>query len=383
MQEEMQGNMSRLVFVWDNFGPLHADRCDAVAKNSAGRHQVIGLELASRSRVYDWFPEEGRQFQKVTLVEGRAIEEIPFAELFWKTLRTCLRMGRGAHFFMCHYQEPAIFATAAVLRLAGRRVYAIGCSKFDDYERSLPRELFKSVFYMPYRGGIASGKRSCDYMRFMGLRRDRIKSPYNAVSLARICRLAGAPPAPEGAPFRERHFTIVARLIPKKNVSTALDAFAIYASRVDAPRELHIFGNGPLDEQLHEQARSLGIDKLVRFHGFLQTAEVSRSYGRSLALLLPSIEEQFGNVVPEAMALGLPLILSDNCGARDVLLQSGVNGYIVEPDNPQGMANYMQWLSEDEPLWRSMCLASRELADRADASRFAEAVDSLIGTTGR
>jgi glycosyltransferase involved in cell wall biosynthesis len=370
--------MSKLVFVWDNFGPLHADRCDAVARRCAGRHQVIGFELASRSKVYDWLPARGTQFAKVTLVEGQAIEEIPFFELFRKMLRACLQMGRDTHFFMCHYQEPAIFATAAVLRLAGRRVYAIGCSKFDDYERSLLRELIKSFFYLPYRGGIASGKRSCDYMRFMGLRADRIKSPYNSVSLERIRRLSGAAPAPGGTPFQDRHFTLVARLVPKKNVAMALDAFAIYAARVQTPRELHIFGKGPLEEQLKEQARTAEIDKLVHFHGFLQTTEISQSYGRSLALLLPSIEEQFGNVVPEAMALGLPLILSENCGARDVLLQSGINGFIVEPDNPQGMANFMQWLAEDELLWSKMCRASCELADRADVSRFAEAVESLI-----
>lgn len=375
--------MSKLVFVWDNFGPLHADRCDAVAKKFAGKRQVVGLELASRSRVYDWVPETGTRFSKITLVSGRPLEEISFIELFTKTLRACLSMGRGAQFFMCHYQEPAIFATAVALRLFGKRVYTIGCSKFDDYERALRREFAKSILYFPYNGGIASGIRSCDYMRFMGLPAERVKSPYNSVSLDRIRRLAGTPPAPEGVPFGERHFTIVARLVPKKNISMALEALAQYAAQVRNPRPLHIFGAGPLEAELREQARLSGIAELVHFHGFLQTEEVSRAYGRSLALLLPSIEEQFGNVVPEAMAMGLPLILSDNCGARDLLVRSGVNGFVVEPDNPIGMAYFMQLLSEDDALWRRMCNASQQLAERADSERFAEAVEALLIATGR
>src|SRR5258708_767138 len=101
--------MGKLVFVWDNFGPLHADRCNAVAKKFEGREQVIGLELAGRSRVYDWLPENGTHFRKVTLVTGCTLEEIPFAQRFGKTLNACLTMGRGSRYFMGHYQDPAIF----------------------------------------------------------------------------------------------------------------------------------------------------------------------------------------------------------------------------------------------------------------------------------
>src|SRR5580692_5550936 len=199
--------MGKLVFVWDNFGPLHADRCDAVAKRFEGREQVIGLELAGRSRVYDWLPEDGTHFRKVTLVTGRTLEEIPFTQRFGKTLRACLSMGRGSQYFLCHYQDPAIFFVALALRLLGRRVYTMGCSKFDDYTRNLPRELVKSIVYFPYNGAISSGVRSRDYMRFMGFAADKVVSPYNTVSLERIRNLAGLPPAPAGTPFRDRHFT--------------------------------------------------------------------------------------------------------------------------------------------------------------------------------
>jgi hypothetical protein len=69
-------------------------------------------------------------------------------------------MGRGSTYFLCHYQDPAIFLLAISLRLLGRRVYTMGCSKFDDYTRKLSRELIKSLMYLPYNGAIASGIRS-------------------------------------------------------------------------------------------------------------------------------------------------------------------------------------------------------------------------------
>lgn len=370
--------MGKLIFLWDNFGPLHVDRCNAVAARFDHVHQVIGLELAGRSKVYDWLPEDGTHFRKLTLVSGRSIEDVPFTTRFSKTLGSCLSFGTGSQYFLCHYQDPAIFCVALALRALGRKVYTMGCSKFDDYPRKVFRELAKSIMYLPYCGALASGVRSSDYMRFMGFRPGRIQSAYNSVSLARIRELSGCPIAPEGMPYRERHFTLVARFVAKKNISMALEAMRIYAGQVTTPRMLHIFGTGPLEAELRHQARAVGIEELVRFRGFLQTREISKAYGTSLALLLPSIEEQFGNVIPEAQAMGLPVILSDNCGGRDLLVRSGVNGFIVEPDNPEGMAFFMKLLSEDESLWRRMSAKSQRFVDRADTARFAEAVEELI-----
>lgn len=370
--------MAKLVFMWDNFGPLHADRCNAVGKRFGGRHQVIGLELAGQSDVYNWLPENGTYFKKETLVNGRTMEEIPFSERFRKTLSACLSAGRDAQLFLCHYQDPAVLMVAMVLRLMGRRVYTMGCSKFDDKERKLRRELAKSIFYSPYNGAIASGVRSRDYMRFLGLPGSRIQPSYNSVSLDRIRALAGTPYAPDGVPFEERHFTIVARMVSKKNVTMALKAMALYAKQVANPRPLHIFGNGPLEAELRQQARVDGISDLVHFRGFLQAAEICQAYGTSLALLLPSVEEQFGNVVPEALSMGVPVILSQACGACDTLVRSGVNGFVIEPDNPIGMSFFMQLLSADQTLWRRMCIASREFAEKADTEHFADAVEALL-----
>ena len=147
--------MGKLVFVWDNFGPLHADRCNSVATKFERDHQVVGLELAGQSKLYDWLPEGGAHFQKITLFNENSVEDIPFPRRFTRTLRACLSMGQSTHYFMCHYQDPAIFLTAVSLRMLGRRVYTMGCSKFDDYPRRMSRELIKSLMYLPYSGAIA------------------------------------------------------------------------------------------------------------------------------------------------------------------------------------------------------------------------------------
>ena len=50
---QASGRLPRLVFLWENFGPMHADRCDAVAAAVRGEAEVVGLELYGRSDTYD------------------------------------------------------------------------------------------------------------------------------------------------------------------------------------------------------------------------------------------------------------------------------------------------------------------------------------------
>lgn len=372
----------RLAFVWENFGPIHADRCEALANRYSGLHEVVGIELAGTSDTYEWRSESGAGFRKITLFPNVKLSQVGGLKRFWRTLRVCLS-ERADTIFLCHYEHVATFLAASVLRVLGRTTIVMNDSKYDDYDRYLWREVGKSIAYLPYWGAMASGKRSKDYLRFLGVRADRIATNYNALSLARVRRLSGSVPAPDGHPFSERHFTIVARLVPKKNLFVALNAFAKYRESVRAPRDLHVCGSGPLENELKTYASSRGLGDCVKFRGFVQTEEVCRILASTLALVLSSTEEQFGNVVIEAQAMAVPVILSDQCGARDQLVRSGVNGFIVETDNSEGFAFFMRLIAEDEALWRRLCKNAEYLSRMGDVENFVDAVDTLVKASQR
>lgn len=250
-------------------------------------------------------------------------------------------------------------------------------SKFDDYPRELWREVGKSLYLAPYNGALVASRRSKDYLRFLGVRRERIALGYDSVSVARIQGLAKTKPAPEGAPFADRHFTIIARLLPKKNIPLALNALAIL-SRSGPTRKLVICGSGPLDAELKSLAHDLGIHELVEFRGFVQTEEVCETLSTTLCLILPSTEDQFGQVIAEALAMGVPVLASENCGARDDLLKTGVNGFIFEPTNVAGLAYFMRMLTSDEATWRAMATAAQAMAMRGDVSEFVNGAQQLL-----
>jgi glycosyltransferase involved in cell wall biosynthesis len=354
------------------------DRCEALGRALVGRRRVIGLELVSQGEVYDWAPSgEGRSFQKLTLFPGKRDAQISAWRHFTALLRACLR-SRARYVFLCDFQLPPIFLAACLLRLLGRRVIIMQDSKFDDKQRSMWRELGKAVLYRPYNAAFVGGRRSKSYLEFLGMPADRIVTGYDTVSMERLARLAGADPAPDGVAHAERHFTVIARFVPEKNLELALDAYAAYRQRCSGPpRALLLCGAGPLEDALKRRIARDGIDG-VRFCGWLDEPGVARVLASSLALILPSTEEPFGLVVNEAIALGVPLLVAENCGARDLLVRTGVDGYVIEPDNAAGLALFMERLAGDEREWRRLSANTRRFRPAADTAAFVAGVDELL-----
>lgn len=371
-----------IVLIWDNFGPLHIDRITAVEDHFGSSRKVVGVELCGNSDTYGWKIEEDCEFHKETLFPSRSLKELGAIETFNAIRRISERIGKG-DYILCHWNEPGIFLAAMWLRLRGRQVFTMGCSKFDDKPRKVWSEACKSLMFLPYHGALGSSFRSLEYFRFLGFTPKRIVGEYNTVSLDRVRQQAGykhfceASPR-EGPPHEARGFICVARLVKKKNHKMLIEAYAKYRAKTAAPRPLELCGDGPLKAELKAQVEQLGIAEYVTFSGFCQSEEISKRMAGALALLLPSMEEQFGNVVPEAMALGLPVVVSDNAGSRDRLVRTAQTGFIVEPDNSIGLAWIMQQLTVDSTLWERLREGVFAAAPYCDVAKFASGVEQLI-----
>jgi len=367
-----------VILVWENFGPYHIDRLEAAGAALADTHRVIGIEIAGASSVYGWErTTETAGFERLTLFPDRAFASISAWRQLRAMLRACIRL-QAHHVFLCHVERLDTFLLAVALRLLGRHVYLMTESKFDDKPRSLWFELLKKAFYFPYSGVMVGGPRHADYMRFLGFGPAAIIEGYDTVSVDRVCRLAAAPPAPGGADHRNRHFTIVARLVPKKNIAIALEAYAQYRHEAGTEaRALRICGSGESEGALRCKARELELPDDM-FCGFVQAPEIARMLASTLALILPSTEEQWGLVINEGLAMGLPILCSTNVGARDRLVRSGVNGFLFEPDNPTALAYFMDRIASDPEEWRKLAEGSNGLAALADTRRFGAAVARIV-----
>ena len=283
----------------------------------------------------------------------------------------------GKNWFLCNYDLKPIMLFSILLRIAGRRVFLMADSKFDDRQRSACQELLKAIALSVYSGVITCGGRGVSYYKFLGFRKRLVLSGYNSISVRRVRRQAESG---EGRDliFSEKPFICVARHVEKKGLDFLLCSYAKYVEDVNAPRKLILCGDGPLTRELKDLAERLGLVDLVNFNGFEQSDVVCKRISSSCCLILPSKVEQYGIAIAEALSLGVPVIATTACGATDALVHSGVNGFLCEYGNADGLAFYMRLIGDDEVRWQSFSEKAKRSSYDIDTRQFFNAVSILV-----
>ncbi len=136
------------------------------------------------------------------------------------------------------------------------------------------------------------------------------------------------------------------KLVRVKNVPELFAALRVAVT--GAPRlHLLVAGEGPLGEELRAVAARDGLP--VSFTGFLNQSEMPAAYAAADFLVLPSHSETWGLVVNEAMACGLPAVVSDGVGCAEDLVEPGVTGYVYRSGSAEELAARLTaMLGDDE-----------------------------------
>jgi len=159
---------------------------------------------------------------------------------------------------------------------------------------------------------------------------------------------------------REQVVVCVSGLRYEKGVDVLLQAWHLVQQQAQQAR-LIIVGAGGLQFQLECMAKALGIASSVEFTG-LQTDVPTQIHRGGLAVL-PSRWEGMPNALLEAMACGLPCVATHVSGSEDII-QHGVNGLLVEPEDYQGMAQALLTLLHDPVLTRKYGRTARKTVER-------------------
>ncbi|MDR7342963.1 glycosyltransferase involved in cell wall biosynthesis [Pantoea alhagi] len=150
--------------------------------------------------------------------------------------------------------------------------------------------------------------------------------------------------------IKKEHYLLCAgRLEAQKCFAHAISAFSrVHEHYPDL--KLVIVGKGSLENELRSWVEHLGVSEYVIFTGFQK--DIESFYLKAQATILTSAYEGFPNVILESMALGTPVVAYDCPSGPREILADGVNGYLVEYKNIEGMANsILKLLSEKfDPL---------------------------------
>ena len=224
----------------------------------------------------------------------------------------------------------------------------------NPWKRTVKRALYPR-FLGRVAAGLATGTRSAEYLRYYGAPRV-VRSPHfvdNArfrasAETARVRRAE----LRRGWGIPDDAFVLLfaGKLVPKKRPLDVVRAVAQHGGR---DVRVLVAGEGELRRELEREAERLGVGLHVA--GFMNQSRIAEAYAASDALVLPSdARETWGLVVNEAMASGLPVLVSRDAGCSVDLVDEGRTGHAFDCGDVAGLSRLVAALAADPARVRAM-----------------------------
>ncbi len=364
------------------------DRCLALSQRldrALRRRNLSGLDC--RRVVRRWGLELPELIARRLLGNGRVAEDLVYrrdaifdrwvarrwaasGDVYWGFQGSCQQSLRAAR--AAGRTSVAEFATAHVTLAI--KLLAAECEKHPEWADSI------SNFRFPdwYRERLETEPHEADFcvaasqftkrsLMDVGIAEERIK----LLPLGADLREFSPSPRSADGPFR---ILFVGGVGQRKGIKYLLDA---YRKMRSPATELVIVGPLMGNGKALEQYRGC-----YTYLGRLDQSGVIEQMRRCHVLVLPSVFEGFGLVVPEAMATGMPVIASTHSIGPEII-RDGEDGFVLEPDDVDGLAGKLDWLASHRPeaceMGRSAAVQARSLSWERHQERVAEIIGELAG----
>jgi glycosyltransferase involved in cell wall biosynthesis len=176
-----------------------------------------------------------------------------------------------------------------------------------------------------------------------------------------------------GIPPEEPLILFLSRLIPRKGADILIEAFAETCKQSGRLVIAGPEGEPGYRGHLEKCAEKCGVGPRVIFTGPIYDDEKTALLADSDIFALPSRYENFANVAAEAIAFGVPVIITHSCGIRSVV--DGHAGLVIHPDKA-ALADALRRMIDDKALYARLKEGCRRVADQLDWNRLTEQMES-------
>ena len=364
--------------VFHHIGPYHHARLNT----ATDKLSVIGFEWSAKG--YDAWgaPDSAARYQKISLFP-EATDDHPQKSDLRRAFWSALEQTNPDVVAVNGWNNFGSLITADCCVRRAIPMIVMSESARQDEPRTWWKEMIKRRIVNLYSAALVGGKRHVEYLVELGMPVDRIFTGYDVVD-NKYFRQRAEEVRSQKSEVREKYrlpenyFLASARFIEKKNLPRLIRAYAEYREKPEltgsAPWDLVLLGDGPLRETLNSQLSTLNLHPHVHLSGFKRYDELPVYYALAKAFVHASTTEQWGLVVNEAVASGLPVIVSDRCGCVPELVNG--NGFTFDPLDEHQLASLllqMTLLPEDER--RRLAEASCRIAENFTPARFADGLE--------
>ena len=374
--------MTRVTGIIVNLVPYHHARWEAFTRSSGAEchlleltdrdaFKVLEFSAAASYRRHTLFPRDGGE-----MISPAALRQAMTATL--DTLRPEVVCVSGW----------ALPVSLAALDWAARnRVPTVMLSESNEFDeaRSAVKEFIKHQIAALCSAGLAGGTPQADYLAKLGLPKGNVFTGYDAVDNCHF--IVGAETARQREDelrmqlkFPSNYFIACSRFGEKKNIPRLIEAFARYKELAVKAETwgLVIVGEGELRPQIENAIRKFGVVDSVNLVGAKSYGVLPAYYGLAGAFIHASTTEQWGLVVNEAMASGLPVLVSNRCGCAQDLVQEGKNGFTFDPYNVEQLAQLMLKISAFNFPLSAFGSESQRLIANWGPERFASGMKAAV-----
>jgi 1,2-diacylglycerol 3-alpha-glucosyltransferase len=355
-------------------------------------HQLTLLEFGKVSTEYAWIPtDDDVPYNRIVLSEIAIQSLAPKKRI--TLISSALSKIKPDVLVVCGY--GVIGMMVAIYWAQNKRrnlpLVLLSDSKADDRSRTRAKEGIKKRIIARFGAVLVAGTKQRDYMLSLGMPENRIFLGYDVVDNDYFWNSVQKSPE-ENSILRKKHqlpqnyFLTCARFLRSesgitrvKNLHRLIKAYEVYIKKTKINQwGLVILGDGELRFEIEAQISKMGLIDHVILPGFKQYHELPIYYGLADVFILASIKETWGLVVNEAMASGLPVLISKNCGCAADLVKNGCNGFTFDPYDTNMLANLMLKMASDGFNRASMGQASRDIIKRWTPVTFSENLQQAV-----
>jgi glycosyltransferase involved in cell wall biosynthesis len=247
-------------------------------------------------------------------------------------------------------------------------------SRKEDVKRSFLVDAVKKIIYSHVDAVFCPAEDWLDTYRYWGFGKEAVFYGVDVVDNAFWRENVSRP-----SELPEKYFLTAGRQIKRKNFQAVIEAF-IEIKKDDKYPDITLLLTGGGEEHASlEDAVPEKYKSSIYFYPFQNQSSLRTAYQHAHAFILPSISDQWGLVMNEAMASGAPVIVSRQCGCAKSLVADGKNGFVFSPENTSELAACMEKiLNLSSGEWHEMRAKSLEIIGHWDLDRFSQgAMDAI------
>lgn len=332
-ENQIDRPLEHILLVWDRIGDYHAARFLELER-TVGKGNVFISDLGGADSIYKWKNPLSENPNYLPLSDKPVEEKAIYARL--KKFISIIRREKIQIVGLAGYGRTEYILILLLSKFLGIQIILFAESWYGI--NPLINRLKGFFLYIFCKGFLVSGKRAKEHFSSrLKIPADKIEIGYSVVDNQHFSSQSGVE--------KENILLCVARFSEEKNLINLIKSFK--ESILSKTWTLKIVGGGPLKDTLQKE---IGDHSNIQLSDWLSYSALPFLYAHARFFILPSKFEPWGLVVNEAMAAGLPIALSTQCGCVSDLLEE--EGLTFDAENKESIIYVLNKIALFTPLER-------------------------------